>query len=203
MKPPVRTIIALVILAITPFAGAQRRIVVVPDSGKPKDISIDAVFDGAKLWSHTDATLEAAWKDKGFKWLSSQVKDHGSIRRDNWGFQQVKLSAFGGKNVEEVGFLLKGGKLSEVSIAIWNKGDSQNAEISDKDFNAIVEDWCAELNRRVAPKFDDLGKDKSSAARAERRRWVGKDLLAQLEYSGIWDKAVSYTHLTLPTIYSV
>ena len=189
MKPPVRTIIALVILAITPFAGAQRRIVVVPDSGKPKDISIDAVFDGAKLWSHTDATLEAAWKDKGFKWLSSQVKDHGSIRRDNWGFQQVKLSAFGGKNVEEVGFLLKGGKLSEVSIAIWNKGDSQNAEISDKDFNAIVEDWCAELNRRVAPKFDDLGKDKSSAARAERRRWVGKDLLAQLEYSGIWDKA--------------
>jgi len=188
MKLPLRPIIALVMLAITPFAGAQKRTVVVPDTGKPRDIPIDAVFDGAKLWDHTDATLEATWKDKGFKWLSTTVKDHGQIRSDNWGFQQVKLSAFGGKNVEEVSFVLKGGKLCEVSIAIWNKGDSRNAEIQEKDFNGLVEDWSAELNRRVAPKFEDRGKDKTSAARAERRMWVGKDLLAQLEYSGVWEK---------------
>ena len=188
MKPHLGTIAALVMLALAPFADAQKKIVITPDAGKPKNIPIDAVFDGAGMWGLTDATLEAAWKDKGFKWLSNQVKDHGQLRHDNWGFQEVKLCAFGNRNVEEVDFMLKGGKLGEISIAIWNKGDSENAEISEKDFNAIVQDWSAELNKRIAPRFDDRGKDKTSAAKAERRMWVGKDMLAQLEFSSTWEK---------------
>jgi hypothetical protein len=188
MNLPLCPLIALAIVIFAPPAGGQNRIVVVPGNGPVKNVSIDGVFEGAKLWAETDATLEAAWKDKGFKWLSTQVKDHGVIRRSNWG-SQVKLSAFGGtRNVEEVSFLLKDGKPSEVAIAIWNKGDSQNAEISEKDYNAIIEGWTAELNRRVAPKFEDRGKDKASAARAERRLWVGKEMLAQLEFSETKEK---------------
>ena len=100
-------------------------------------------------------------------------------------FGQLKITAFAGtRTVEEVSFIMKGGKLAEVSIAAWNKGDSQNAEISEKDFNEIVNGWTTELSRRIAPKYEDRGKDTASAAKAERRMWMGKETMAQLEYSG-------------------
>ena len=185
MKLSLLPTVALAIFTLAPLARAQKRVVLVPDDGKPKTVAIDEVFEPAKLWAYTDVTLEAAWKDKGFKWLSRQVKDHGMIRRDNWGFDQMKLTAFGGtKNLEEISFLLKGGKLTEVSIAIWNKGDSQNAGATEKDFTAIIDGWTTQLSRCVAPKFEDRGKDKTSAVKAERRMWVGKEIMAQLEYSG-------------------
>ena len=185
MKKTLLPILSLALLQLVPQLPAQNGIVILPDNAKNKEISIDELFEPEKLWAHTDATLEAAWKGKGFKWTSAQVKDRGAIRRDNWGFQQVKLTAFGGaRNVEEISFLLKGGKLTEVSIAVWNKGDSKDADISEKDFTAIIEGWTSELNRRVAPKFENRGKDTASAAKAERRMWLGKDTLAQLEYSG-------------------
>ena len=44
--------------------------------------------------------------------------------------------------------------------------------------------WTTELDRCIAPTHKDRGKDTASAARAERRMWIGKDTLAQLEYSG-------------------
>ena len=185
MKSPLLPTVALAIVTCLPLIRAQNKVVIVPREGKPKIVAIDELFNPAKLWAYTDATLEASWKDKGFKWLSAQVKDHGMIRRDNWGFDQMKITAFGGsRNVEEISFLLKAGKLTEVAIAIWNKGDSQNAEVTEKDFNAIVDGWSADLSRCVAPKFEDRGKDKTSAARADRRMWAGKAMMAQLEYSG-------------------
>jgi Peptidase_C39 like family len=180
-------------LAILPLAFllpalplvAQNRIVIRPEAGKQKEVPIDDLFEPGKLWTLTAATLESGWKEKGFKWNSEQSKDRGMIRRENWGFEVVKLTAFkGAQNVEEVAFLLKEGKLAEVSVAIWNKGDSQNADISEKDYNAIVEGWSTELNRTIAPSYEDRGKDTASAARAERRMWMGKETLAQLEFSG-------------------
>ena len=176
--------LALVVVSLWPEASAQDRIVVRPESLPARAVSIDELMESGKIWEYTAETLEAAWKDKGFKWSSQQVKDRAIIRRDNM-FGQLKLSAFAGtQNVEEVAFVLKGGKLAEVSIAIWNKGDSKNAGISEKEFNAIIDGWSTELSRRIAPKFEDRGKDMASAARAVRRMWMGKETMAQLETSG-------------------
>ncbi len=150
-----------------------------------QEVSIDPLFAPGKLWSNTDVTVEAEWKKKGFKWNSETLKDHGIIRRENWGFGTFKITAFAGaRNVEEVSFGFKTSKLTEVDIAIWNKGDSKNADMSEKDFNDLVMAWSTELNRLVAPKYEDRGRDSASAARAERRMWVGSETLAQLEYSG-------------------
>ncbi len=185
MKTILAPVLSFACLALMPLAQAQRVTIIGPDSAEAKEISIDPLFASEDLWANTAATLEKTWEDKGFKWNSEQVKDRGIIRRDNWGFEQVKLSAFGGaQSIEEVIFILKGGKLAEVSIAVWNKGDSQNADISEKNFTAMIEEWTAELNRRIAPKFEDKGKDMASAAKAERRMWLGKNMLAQLEFSG-------------------
>jgi hypothetical protein len=185
MKPPLFIILPLVLLPLALPVAAQDRIIIRPDNAKAKEIAIDGLFEPGKLWDQTDVTLEKAWKEKGFKWNSEKVKDRGIIRRENWGFEPVKLTAFAGAwKVEEVVFLLRQGKLAEVSIAIWNKGDSEDAEISEKTFNDIVEGWSTELNRRVAPKFEDRGKDTASAAKAERRMWIGSEMLAQLEFSG-------------------
>jgi len=171
------------LLPILP-AAAQQKIVIKPENMKDREVSIDPIFESTGLWEQTPETLEAAWKDKGFKWNSEQVKDKGIIRRDNWGFGKLKITAFGNRNVEEVTFSLKAGKVSEISIAIWNKGDSENAEITEKTFNDIVDGWSADLSKRIAPTFENKGKDTASAAKAERRMWIGKETLAQLEYSG-------------------
>lgn len=182
---PLLPVLSLALSPLVPQVQAQETIAIRPEGAEAREISIDELFEPEKLWAHTDATLEAEWKDKGFKWNSRQVKDRGIVRRDNWAAGQVKLTAFGGaRNLEEVVFLLKAGKLAEVTISIWNKGDSQNADLSEKNFTELIDGWSGELSRRVAPKFEDRGKDKASAARAERRMWIGKDMLAQLEYSG-------------------
>ena len=184
MKKILLPLLPFCLLPIAPQAMAQNKVIIRPDSANAKAVAIDELMETGKIWEYTDATLEAAWKDRGFKWNSEQTKDRGLIRRDNM-FGQLKLTAFAGtQNVEEVAFVLKGGKLTEVSIAAWNKGDSQNADITEKAFTDIVNAWSAELSRRIAPKFEDRGKDTASAARAERRMWVGKETLAQLEFSG-------------------
>jgi len=172
------------LLTIVP-AGAQDRIIIKGDDTKSKDVSIDSLFEAGKLWTLTDVSLESGWKDKGFKWNSASVKDRGILRRDNLGSGLLKISAFAGaQTVEEVSFSLKSGKLSEVSIAIWNKGDSKNADIQEKDFTNLVDAWSTQLNRVVAQKYQDRGRDTASAAKAERRMWIGPDTLVQLEFSG-------------------
>lgn len=189
MKPFLPLLLLLVHPAFIPLANAQNRVAVVPASVRGGNVSIDEIFIPGKLWAATAATLEDAWKNKGFKWISSQIKDHGVIRRDNRGLGPVKLTAFeGAQNLEEVSFHLKNGMLTEVSIAIWNKGDSRDPNISEKRFTEVVDAWSTELNRRVAPKFEDRGKDKASAAKAERRMWINNDMLAQLEFSGTKEK---------------
>ena len=163
---------------------AQNRIVIGGNDTKAKEVAIDALFEPGKLWTQTAADIETTWKDKGFKWNSEKVKDRGVIRRENWGFQPLQIKAFGKLTVEEIVFLLKDGKLVEVALLPWNKGDSQNSDITEKAFNEIVGSWTAELNKSIAPSFKDRGRDTASAARAERRMWMGKETLAQLEYSG-------------------
>jgi hypothetical protein len=184
MKKALLPILPLAFLALVPHAMAQEKVIIRPGAGAAREVAIDELMETGKIWEYTDATLEAAWKEKGFKWSSEKLKDRGIIRRDNM-FGQLKLTAFAGtRSVEEVSFQMKGGKLAEVSIAVWNKGDSLDAGISEKDFTGIVDGWSGELSRRIAPKFEDRGKDTASAARAERRMWMGRETMAQLEFSG-------------------
>jgi len=151
--------------------------------GKTPDIAIDDLFRGEKLWAYDEVTLEADWQPKGFKWSSKDGKDRGILRAGD--VNPARLTAFAGRQpLEEVVFVLKTGKLAEVSINIWNKGDSADAGLSEKKFMEIVDGWSAELNKVIAPAFEDRGKDNASAAKAERRLWIGKNMLAQLEYSG-------------------
>lgn len=161
-----------------PSAFSQNR------GGGVKEVAIDSLFEPGKLWTQTAADIEEAWKEQGFKWASEQMKDRGTIRRENWGFEPLKLTAFGSLTVEEVVFVFKDGKLSEIGMLPWNKGDSRNAQLTEKAFNEIVSSWTSKLDGAIAPKHQDRGPDRASAARAERRMWIGEDILAQLEYSG-------------------
>ncbi len=170
---------------LSPNANAQTRVIV--RGGTPaeaKKISIDPLFEPGKLWVHTPATLEALFKDSGFKWLSAK-KDKGELRRERYGFENISVWAFSqGQEVEGVGFTFKDGKLSEVAVNIWNKGDAENSQLSEADFIKKIGGWAQELNVRIAPRPEDPGRDAASAARAQRRLWIGKESLAQLEYSG-------------------
>ncbi len=173
--------------AIAGLAHAQTRIVINGDELKipKKEVALDALLEPGKLWSQTPETLEKDWKDKGFKWNSEKTKDSGIMRREKWGFALMNLQLFTPpQNVEEVDFQFKDGKLNEVTFAVWNKGDSEKTNLTEADFAKIIQNFTNQLNTKVAPKFEDRGKDTASAAKAERRLWVGKDTLAQIEYSG-------------------
>ncbi len=168
-------------------AYGQTRIIIDGKEAKipKKEVPLDALLEPGKLWTQTTESIEKDWKDKGFKWNSEKAKDSGIIRREKWGFSLMNLQLFTPpQNVEEVVFQFKEGKLNEVTFAIWNKGDSEKTNLNEADFAKIIQTFTNELNTRVASKFEDRGKDTASAARAERRLWVGKDTLAQIEYSG-------------------
>lgn len=183
MKPLLISLFSVCFIPAT-LCG-QDEIIVAPQSSQKMDVALDVLFEPGKVWNQTDAEVEAAWKEKGFRWSSANAKDRGTIRRDNPRMGGLTLKIFGGaQGAEEVAFLFKAGKLSEIAIAVWNKGDSKDAEISEKDFIAMVDSTTRELSKRIAPRFEDRGRDRGSASRAERRMWVGKDTLAQLEYSG-------------------
>ena len=181
---------ALGMSCLCPQSQAQKtRIVIDGGAAKKKDIALDPLFAPGKLWSCTPELLDAEWKGKGFKWASEQSKDRGMIRRERSGFETLQLNLFSNtQSVEEVVFLMKNGKCAEVQIAVWNKGDSEKAEISQKDFNDIVQRIVTELSTRIAPRFQNLGKDTQSAAKAERLQWLGTETIAQLEYSSGKDK---------------
>lgn len=169
---------------IAPPLHAQKRIVIQGDETEVRKVVIDGLFEPGNLWSETAQSIERKWKEKGFKWNSEQMKDRGVIRRESRGFQSLKLEAFESLTVEEIVFVFKEEKLVEVALLPWNKGDSQDSDITEKTFNDIIAAWTAGLDRRIAPTHQDRGRDKASAARAERRMWIGKETMAQLEYSG-------------------
>jgi len=177
-------IIAAAAAALASSAIAQNRVTIQGGDAKAREVVIDGLFEPGKLWTQTPDSIETAWKEQGFKWNSEEMKDRGIIRRENWGFQPLKLVAFGKHTVEEVVFIFKEGKLAEVALLPWSKGDSRQVDITESTFNEIVDQWTAELDQRIAPTHDDRGRDTASAARAQRRMWIGKDTLAQLEYSG-------------------
>ena len=69
MKTTLVPLLSLLWLPLAPHALAQNRIVIRDGDEKTRSVAIDDLFDPAKLWAYTDATLEKDWKDKGFKWL--------------------------------------------------------------------------------------------------------------------------------------
>lgn len=173
----------LALLTTAPGIFAQDK-VVMPSRMVASPLAADELFSPGKLWTLDADTLEKTWGPKGFRWSSTANKDSGTIRCDRMGNGPPSITAFGGKrNIGEIVFTLKNNKLSEVAIQIWNKGDAQNPIIPEATFKSIIEDWSSDLGGVIAPKFQDRGKDLSTAARAERRLWMGTETLAQLESS--------------------
>jgi hypothetical protein len=178
--------------AALPEADAQTRVIIRRGpSAEAKKVSIDPLFEPGKLWTLTPDAVQAMFKDAGLKWVSDK-KEKAELRRSE-GFHEYDLRAFSeSQELEEVLFGFKDGKLADVVIGVWNKGDSEKSDLTEADFNKKVESWTSELNSRVAPRFENRGKDMASAARAERRLWIAKDTLAQLEWSGGKEKVIDF-----------
>jgi hypothetical protein len=171
-------------LAVPAGGHAQGRIVIRSKSDlEPKKISVDPIFEPGKLWTYTPANIETIFKDTGFKWLSDK-KDRGELRRER-DFVTRTLWAFAeAEEVEEVLFTFKDAKLSEVAVNVWNKGDAEKPDLAEADFNKKVAAWTQQTTAKLGVRPENRGRDNASAARAERLLWVGKETLAQLEYSG-------------------
>ena len=177
--------LAIFFAAPTPEASAQNIIIRRAGESKKKQIALDPFFESGRLWTLTPEQLEKDWKEKGFKWNSELTKDRGMFRREKWGFETLELTLFNSsQTVEEAVFQFTDGKLANVVIQIWNKGDSDRPDLSQADFTKIVTSFVTSLSGTIAPRYNNLGKDQASAAKGERLQWIGKETIAQLEYSG-------------------
>jgi hypothetical protein len=163
------------------------------------NFSIDKLVGGKEVWAQTADQVEKDYKKGGFKWLESGKKDRG-ILRPKWMWMKSENKSSSGRisfnisgaktsyklfdgasSAEEVNFDFRDGKLSGLTMSIWNKGDSD--EISKSVFESKVKTLTEQLNGRLAVRVRDLGKDQNSASKAMRLRWDGTESVAQLEYS--------------------
>ena len=71
MKKALLPFLPFCLFPLAPNVVAQNRIVISPDAAKAKEVAIDELMETGKIWEYTDATLESAWKEKGFKWSSA------------------------------------------------------------------------------------------------------------------------------------
>lgn len=171
-------------------------------SSKGTGVSLDPILCGAELWSWTPEKVETDFKKQGFRWLSETNKDRGLLRpswmwlkneassSNNISYSSAKqyLRIFnGGFPSEEAGFDFKGGKLSMVTISLWNKGDSD--DITEKDFGKETVDLREAISKVYKVRAQELGKDPASASKAQRVRWETADSVIQLEFSSQKDRA--------------
>jgi hypothetical protein len=153
------------------------------EAAKGLEPDFSSLLEPSSQWGRTTGEVESAWRDRGFRWNSAHTKDLGVIR---WqGEDGVRRLEFGsGLEVEEVLFRCRSGRLAEISLTIWSKGDAIDPGISEEAFAALVESWKRELAKRLGVQPKDRGRDRASAARAERFLFDGAKTRAQLEFSG-------------------
>lgn len=151
---------------------------------------------GDGVWKITAEEVETSFKNKGFAWLDGSTKTRGIIRprplilmgkkdpvTNSTPYQQIrhKLTLFGSP-VHEATLEFSAGKLSGVSISIWNKGDAEQS-LAKGFYDEMVKKTAASLDTTLKARGRDLGKDSSGATKISRWRWEAPDTLAQLEHS--------------------
>ena len=176
------------------------------EMSKEEIVQIDDLIGTDAIFQWTPEKLEEGYKKKGFKWLSETNKDRGILRpgvflktseRNNgksvyFSAQKQRLQFMSGRfGAEEAGFEFKDGKLSMVTISVWNKGDADD-DINEVAFRKQIADLTTALTERLKTRAQELGKDAKSASKAIRTRWETPTMLVQLEQSSDKDRQTGF-----------
>ncbi len=155
---------------------------------RPSDDAEDGEGRDARLRVVEDAEAEPASETAVFEWLSAAkgaaryqgttasftVVDKKMVRRKN----QAKI---GPVEVGETIVRFKGGKVGAVEFSVFNRGD--DGEIRKELFEQKLKAAADFVTARSGARMEHPRKRATSAARAERKIWRGKEAYYQLEYS--------------------
>jgi hypothetical protein len=156
-------------------------------------VKLDSLVGGAEIWARDAAAVETAFKNKGLAWLNKETKDRAVIRpaeallktetggRSEIKFIRQQLEVFG-RPVHEATLEFAAGKLSNVTLSIWNKGDAEQG-ITEARFNELSTQSIQSADAALKVRGRDMGRDTTTGARTARYRWETPDTLAQLEFS--------------------
>lgn len=138
----------------------------------PPPAPIDGLVLRPGLWSAGPADLQAEMKPLEFEWTSAAQDVARSVRRG---------LTLGGAPLNEILMRFREGKVAGVTVIYYNRGDA--GELSEKNFEKLLEDLRASLTSAVGQPPVERGKDASSAVRAEGLVWDTPAAKYVLEWS--------------------
>ncbi len=158
-------------------------------------VSLDWLLAGEGLFGMSTAEVEKGQGRRGFKWLSETARDRGTVKRfSRWVggtggegkkpvWEEAALTILDGKEevVEGSVEFAKEGKVSGASLILFSKSDVML--LGKVEFEKRLADLRAGLDAKFKVKGTEMGKDATSAAKAQRVLWKGTGFAAQLEWS--------------------
>jgi len=99
---------------------------------KAKPFELEEIVLNKELWSMSPSAFEKKYKQNGFVFMSAQKKD---LRAEGHGFSLFGIKA------GEVVLRSDQGRISDVSISLYNRGDSGPARLMDYPTSAGLRDF--------------------------------------------------------------
>ncbi len=130
------------------------------NSVKQKGGSLDHLIVRTSLWDTTILDFGKVHQGFGFTWLSSSKEGVRSVH------PSLSLN---GQRVGETVIRAKEGKLSQISISIFNRGD--NGVIPVGDFRKLEGSWLAYMEGVVGSKPEDTSASRDAVAGQTRLVW--------------------------------
>jgi hypothetical protein len=138
----------------------------------PPPAPVDELVLRPDLWSSGPAALQEAMKPLGFEWTSAAQEVARSVRPG---------LTLAGAPLNEILIRFRDGKAAGVTVIYYNRGDA--GELSEKNFEKLLEDLRASLATLIGKPPIERGKDASSAVRAEGLVWDADAARYVLEWS--------------------
>lgn len=136
------------------------------------DVAFDALLTNESLWTLDQAGFEKATQKLPFRWTSSA--------RDSARAAQPGMTLLGLPLTEIIG-RFEGNKLTRITANIYARGDA--GDLSETKFTALLTSARETLTKATGAKTTELGKDPTSAVKAEGVAWQTAKSLYTLEYS--------------------
>jgi hypothetical protein len=148
---------------------------------------LDGLFDPAgNLWQHPANEFIAAHRDLGFRWTSAQ-QDTARTARPELRFQ--------GLPVYEALARFQGGRLQEVVISIYNRGDA--GEVDDVFFQRLLQAAEQRLDQWTGMKGVTLRtQERTTSATIRRKAWVTEPYRVDL----VWSYSEKSRHQGVPAL---
>ena len=127
---------------------------------EPESSQLEKLVGRTSLWNASAEDLADSMQALQFEWTSSARDTARSVRPG---------LTFGGEPLSEALLRFQGGRLSEIRLIYFNRGDA--GELRDDQFDALIEAITRNLSAATSRPHVERGRSSASAVKAQGRAW--------------------------------